>query len=196
MKPLMEGSVLGEQNYCGHLPDYWPKNSWVLELPVKLAVQVSPCLVGGQEFSDSPTHIAPPWYALIFIHTSLPCLLTLNITLQPWALVFNGELPLTFSPMSARIPWGQLSEQAPWIIFSTSWVGHLYFPRVEGGLISTCPCGPNYTKWHQSLWSFIHGKPTAPEFIPIPLSSAPEPHEWLGFPGKGSGPYLTPNAHS
>lgn len=49
-------------SYCGHLPDYWLEERLPSsELQVKLAAQVPPCLLGGQESSTAPTLIAPPW---------------------------------------------------------------------------------------------------------------------------------------
>lgn len=84
-------------SYCGHLPDYLLEELLPSsELQVKLAAQVPPWLLGGQESSTAPTLIAPPWWALICIHTSLTLPSSPDMTLHSWASIIHWPSSVIF----------------------------------------------------------------------------------------------------
>lgn len=127
-------------SYCGLLPECWLEELLPSsELQVKLAAQVPPCLLARNPPPLQPS-LPHPSVVSTDLHPHL-----FNPALFPWhdssllslchPLAVKGDLSFIF----AFILWGQPSEKAPWNIPSISWMGHLYFPRVEAGIISTLP---------------------------------------------------------
>lgn len=121
----------------------WPWQEELLspELPAKLAVQVRPCLLGGQESSSlhpSLPHFGEHWCSSSPLY--YPCLLPLTglFTLEHLSGTgLQGCSFFHFRLHSCQDPWDQPSEWVPWKIASTVLMGHPYFPRVGGCIIST-----------------------------------------------------------